>query len=252
MKVLYLTATGNSLYVAKSIGGELISIPQTVKAGKLEFSDDKVGLVFPVYGLAVPQYIEEFLRKAKLDSPYIFAVLTYGMMDGNASGQLARIGNDRGINFSYIRTIKMVDNWLPNFDMEAQIRNAGKKQIEEHLKEIVSEISKGEKRSPDASALGKLMSKAYGGSSKFAIGPGVAKDFSVEESCVGCGTCVSVCPMDNVELKEKRPVFGARCSNCLACAHLCPKNSIHLKKEKSRARFRNEHVSLNEIIAANK
>jgi ferredoxin len=156
------------------------------------------------------------------------------------------------MKFAYIRTIKMVDNWLPNFDMEKQVRDEPKKQIEEHLKEIVAEISKGEFRPPGASAFGKLASKAYGGSSKFAIGPGVASNFTVEESCVGCGTCVSVCPTDNVELKDKRPVFGTRCANCLACAHLCPKNSIHLKKEKSRARFRNPHVQLTEIVAANK
>lgn len=49
MKLLYFTATGNSLYIAKSFGGELISIPSMVKSGTFEFSDDKIGIIFPVY-----------------------------------------------------------------------------------------------------------------------------------------------------------------------------------------------------------
>lgn len=47
MKVLYFTATGNSLRVAKEIGGEPLSIPQMIKEGRYEFSDDKIGMVFP-------------------------------------------------------------------------------------------------------------------------------------------------------------------------------------------------------------
>ena len=33
MKTCYFTATGNCLYVARMIGGELLSIPQLMKAG---------------------------------------------------------------------------------------------------------------------------------------------------------------------------------------------------------------------------
>ena len=36
MKTLYFTATGNSLYIAKSIGGELLSIPKMIKEGRYE------------------------------------------------------------------------------------------------------------------------------------------------------------------------------------------------------------------------
>ncbi len=36
MKILYFSATGNSLYVAKCLGGELLSILQMVKQGKIE------------------------------------------------------------------------------------------------------------------------------------------------------------------------------------------------------------------------
>jgi formate hydrogenlyase subunit 6/NADH:ubiquinone oxidoreductase subunit I len=38
---------------------------------------------------------------------------------------------------------------------------------------------------------------------------------------------------------------------CYACLHNCPMNAIHKPDERSFARFRNEHVLLKDIIAAN-
>lgn len=250
MKILYFTSTGNSLYVAKRLGGELISIPQALKAGNLEYKDEKIGLVFPVFGGAVPQYVERFLRQAKLDSPYVFSVLTYGMMAGDAGRHLQRIASETGIRFSYINDIKMVDNWVLNFDMEEQLKKEPKKQIETNLDSIISDVQNGNTRMPKGSFLGRYLSKSM--ASKFAIGPGLAKDYVVEDSCIGCGACANVCPLDNIVVEEKRPRFGSNCASCLACTHNCPKNSIRVKKEKSRARFRNQHITLKEIEMSNK
>ena len=60
MKVLYFTGTGNSLYVAKRIGGELLSIPKLMKEEQFIIEDDIVGIICPVYGFAVP--IQEIRR----------------------------------------------------------------------------------------------------------------------------------------------------------------------------------------------
>ena len=47
MKVLYFSATGNSLYVAKSLGGEAISIPSLMRTDNLTIEDDAVGFPQP-------------------------------------------------------------------------------------------------------------------------------------------------------------------------------------------------------------
>ena len=41
------------------------------------------------------------------------------------------------------------------------------------------------------------------------------------------------------------------CQMCLACTNNCPQNAIRVKKEKSKARFKNQNVTLKEIINAN-
>ena len=45
MKLLYFTATGNCLSVAKRLGGEMLSIPQLMKSKTFAVEDDVVGVV---------------------------------------------------------------------------------------------------------------------------------------------------------------------------------------------------------------
>ena len=77
-----------------------------------------------------------------------------------------------------------------------------------------------------------------------------AKKYIVNDSCIRCGICAKVCPADNITVNDK-VVFSDHCENCYACLHNCPKNAIHLKNERSTVRFRNEHVTLKDIISAN-
>ena len=65
MKVLYFTGTGNSLYVAKGIGGDIYSIPQMIKEGKYEFEDEAIGFVYPCYGFGMAKIITDFIKKSK-------------------------------------------------------------------------------------------------------------------------------------------------------------------------------------------
>ena len=250
MTVLYFTATGNNLYVAKRIGGDILSIPKAIKEGNDSFSDDKIGLVFPIFGVSVPAIIEEFLKNISLQSEYIFAVMSYGMYSGAAASHLVEIGIPYGIGFSYINTIKMVDNYLPNFYMEKQIASEYKKKIEENLERIITDIGGARKYVHKDSGLDRLMTNRYRKAGVHRTG-GLCEKFYIEDVCTRCSICVSVCPVDNVRLQGEKPDFEQHCINCLACIHACPNNAIHFNGEKSRVRFRNQHIDVKEIISAN-
>jgi ferredoxin len=251
MKILFFTATGNGLYIAKAIGGELISIPKAIKQNNYKFSDDKIGLIFPIYGCAVPSYISEFFAKVQLDSKYIFAIMSYGMYAGGATDNLLKLASKNNIHFSYINKILMVDNYLPNFKMEDQLRNENKKQIELNLNKIVDDINNNKEWFPKDSFVSKVITKSLSKSHTFKSGVGYTNKFKIEDNCTKCGTCAKVCPTDNIQVNSAKPIYSNHCISCLACTQNCPQNCIRLKGERSQKRFRNQKVTLQEIIQAN-
>jgi ferredoxin len=246
MKILYFTATGNNLYVAKRIGDEYYSIPKLIKEGRFDFEDEKIGIIFPVYNIGVPKIVEEFLNKVRLKSKYIFGIATYGAFSGSTTTHLLEIGKRNGIEFSYINELIMVDNYLPGFDMNKQIQGQAKKNIEENLEKIIKDIEEGrkyiKKHNIIKEGLRVLADKFYDNEFE--------KNFSVDNNCNGCKTCERVCPVDNIKV-NKKPVFNNNCQHCLSCIHNCPKRSISIKKEKNKVRFVNENITLKEIIDSN-
>lgn len=251
MTVLYFTSTGNSFYVAKRMGGTVCSIPQAVKEDKTEFEDEAIGLVFPVYGLCVPPYVTEFISKVHFKTGYLFAIITYGFYDGGVISHLLATAQKSGLQFSYIHKLKMVENYLPGFEMKTEIQKEPKRNIEEHLQQILCDVKARKKSIQRDSWFDRLMTTTHLKNYGYSIGRGETEKYRVEDSCKGCSTCVQVCPTDNIRLDASKPVFGDQCLSCLACIHNCPQNAIHMAGEKSAVRFRNSNITLEEIINAN-
>ena len=57
--VFYFTGTGSSLYVAKRLEENPISIPQVMRQENMTFAADSIGVVSPVYGHEVPSMVKE-------------------------------------------------------------------------------------------------------------------------------------------------------------------------------------------------
>ena len=87
MTIFYFTATGNSLAVAKRVGGELISIPKALKDGESGYEDDDeddaIGFVFPDFDGSLPRIMTKFMKSKKFKADYFFAIATYGFFPGN-------------------------------------------------------------------------------------------------------------------------------------------------------------------------
>ncbi len=44
-----------------------------------------------------------------------------------------------------------------------------------------------------------------------------------DDMCDFCGTCVSVCPPDSIELKEAEIIIDKKtCTDCKLCVYVCP------------------------------
>lgn len=249
--VFFFTATGNSLYIAKQLESEPISIPQIMKQDSLTFEDDKIGIVCPIYGHEMPKMVKKFIRKATFKTDYFYIILTYGALHGGA----AELANDYlksvGKKAQYIASIVMVDNFLPNFNMTEQC--AIDKKIPENLAKIKADIDNKKCRIEKAGFKNKMIHKGYLMMVKGQDETVWAK-FKVEDNCIGCATCVKVCPSASINIENGKAVHTLKnCQACYACVHACPQKAIKftIPEKNSEVRYRNENITLEEIIKAN-
>lgn len=248
MKIFYFTGTGNSLAVAKHIGGELVSIPQVVDSQNLEYQDDIIGVVFPIYSLNFPKMVKRFLEKAVFKADYIFLIVTCGGGVGKTLREAQEMAVQNGYSFDYLAKMNMVDNCLPQWEMDTERKKAEKKDIDGQLERIKNAIENRKKTEEIPIPGGRLLcwfSRKY-----FPIPDDFHKKYIIDDKCNQCGTCAKVCAVANVIVNDKVS-FGDYCEGCQACIHACPQKAIHLKMERSDKRWRNPDVLLSEIITAN-
>ena len=265
--VLYFTGTGNCLYVARQLAGkegEILSIPQLMRKKQFEIEADEIGLVYPIYGHMPPYMVREFIKKAQLKAEYKFAVLTYGMRKCNAVEIWDGISRKAGNVFDYIGTIVMVDNWLPNFDMNEQMKID--KHIPENLAKITSDLSN--RRRWHEPVTQEEREQHEGFMSLSGLDPEIGflmkadRSFRVTDDCIHCGICTYVCPRGNYQLTGQGVKMQGDCEFCFACIQNCPQRAIQFKKNEDgtwpdgseknpNARYRNENVSLMELKLAN-
>ncbi len=248
--VFYFTATGNSLYVARVLSPEPISIPQALKNGKLDFEADEIGFVFPDFAASAPLMVREFIEKSSFKAPYIFSIITYGNYAANVCDWWNDFCKQHNVTNDYINTLLMVDNYLPVFDMNEQMKMD--KKIPENLTTIVRDIdarrqyiSHVEIDEQMQDLINHLQADHF---------PMQAERLLAlnETACVGCGICSTVCPHDNFTI-GRNASFKGSCEFCLACVHACPQKALTLARgeRNPQARFRNENVSLADLRRAN-
>ena len=250
--VFYFTGTGNSLYVAKQLEDAPISIPQVIHEENPDFSADSIGIVTPVYGHEVPPMVKEFLHKAAFHTDYFYMILTYGNRHGGAAELAKQLCGECGIDVKYINILLMVDNWLPAFDMDEQ-KKADKK-VDEQIAAVRADIRARKVKIAPVTDADRAAHQEY--LSRIRLMPAdIFQHFiKVSDACVGCGVCEKVCPSGSIRVLDGKAVHvPGSCQTCLSCVHACPQKAIGLAvpEKNPNARYRNEHISLSEIIAAN-
>lgn len=250
--LFYFTGTGNSLYIAKQIEENPISIPRAIHGESLEFTADSIGVVAPVYGHEVPSMVKEFLRKGKFHTDYFYMILTYGNRHGGAAELAKNLCDECGIAANYIQVVLMVDNWLPGFDMDEQKKLD--KKVEEQMKPILEDLRNRKNGIAEVTEIDRAAHKEFVNRMSQMPSDAWQHLLRVTEDCVGCGICEQVCPSGSIRVMDDVAVHTpGNCQTCLACVHACPQKAIGLNvpEKNPQARYRNEHISLKEIIEAN-
>lgn len=250
--VFYFTATGNSLYVAKQFSDAPISIPQIMRGKRRRFSDDTVGIVCPVFAGQPPKLVVKFLEESEFEAEYLYMILTYGHDESDSPEFTARLAEKCGVFVDYVAAIKMVDNYLPVFDMAEEI--ALEKNVEEQLETAVLAVSERKQGVPEATKEQRELHARVARMNRQTPAFNDGSQITVKEGCIGCGICARVCPVGNFYVERGQAKRKQKtCEFCLACVQNCPQKAIGLcmADKNPAARYRNEHISLQEIMAAN-
>jgi len=239
MKIFYFTTSGNSLAVARAIGGELLPLIGALSSGHLDWDDDEaIGVVCPVYFGKLPGPVAEFLDRVTFKAPYRFLVLTCGNTPAFAV-------NDRH-GWNYVASIRMVDNYFPMFDVAGQVRDLPSKRVDEALARIADEVGRRVLRRERPTLYGRVAGWYM---RLFPLSSTAYKRFHIDaDKCTGCATCVRLCPIGNIRMVASLPEVGARCLTCGACYHNCPSAAIRYRGEKSRVQYRHDGVTLADIL----
>lgn len=243
--ILYFSGTGNSTYAAKRIaditGDKLLSINEYIKAEKTYSADKDEKLIFvtPTYAWRIPRIVEEWIEKIRQNGNHsAYFVMTCGGEIGNAEKYINQLCKKLGINFLGCAGIVMPENYIAMFN--APDKTEALKIIEKSEPEIdrTAQMIKNNKKLSVNSA--SFIDKAYSSIVNDVFYPLIvhAKKFYVKDSCISCGKCEKLCPLNNISIKNGRPVWQDNCTHCMACICHCPVNAIEYgNKSKNQPRY---------------
>lgn len=282
LELYYFSGSGNSFYVAKNIAdnnqGKLISIPSIINQNKIETNAEAIGIIFPVHYIwngGIPTIINRFIIKLQnISNKYIFAICTCGAVQGDTLIKLNDLIIKKGGKLSIGYSIKFHYNYIDFFGSLAKFTKKKEESLLNNSKQKLIIINQSIKEKKvgiierDSELFLsivdsfnfriKLGKPHYQKNAGFIehnnipfseILPLMDKSFFSDDKCNGCGICSKICPVKNIKIEDKKPLWEHHCEQCFACLQWCPKNSIQYgKKTTNGIRYHHPEVKVTDLI----
>ena len=248
--IFYFSATGNSLDIARKIAKQLdacVIKPMVTQAPDVPVGGpgESVGFIFPVYYVGLPRVVKRFVEKLLIcPGTYCFAIANSGGSRADSLGMLEEVLSEKQIPLSFAEEVKMPGNYIvghqvPSTDKVKEILDAAAGKVEKAARAIAA----GERKPVIRKAI--LWSKIINRNYLYKNIDEWDEEFLTTDKCTGCGLCAGVCPVGNIKMEERRPVWQHNCERCLACIHWCPCEAIEYgKKTVGRRRYHNPNIRM--------
>lgn len=235
--ILYFSGTGNSEYIAKRISqaikDEAINLFTYIKNNDYTplTSSRPWIIVTPTYAWRIPRLVETWLKQTPLNGHHdIYFVLTCGSNIGNATHYLEILCTLKNMNYRGCQGIIMPENYIamfqtPHKDEAKGIINNADVSIKKTIQTIFDEESLIQ---PHITIIDKISSGIV--NNIFYPIFVHAKKFYTTNQCISCGLCEKVCPCQNIQIKDGKPLWGKECTHCMACISKCPTQAIEYGK----------------------
>ena len=234
-----------AMSIARKLGDTDIVMMRSFPA-KTDVRDARrVGFVFSCMAGGLPGDVEEYVKAIQIaPGAYTFAVEQYAGYLGcglRKIDEIVHLDYWDGIS-NHSTAIWLMPHTLtfpPTTPEKAQAR------VDQKADEVAALVLSGKRsgKKPPKEAVFQLMSEGLGKTHGERV-----KKFAANDDCIGCGTCVQICPRNNIQLVNGKPEFGPSCFGCLSCVQYCPKQAINIGKiTENRERFPSPRVTAAEL-----
>ncbi|MBQ5926944.1 MAG: EFR1 family ferrodoxin [Clostridia bacterium] len=247
--VLYFSATGNTEFIAQEIAkrldDECVNLLDRIKKQDYTpvYSEKPFVICAPIYVCEIPRFMAAYLKKLPFTgNRNVYFVFTSGGDCGPAGVLAKKIFKKKKMRYCGRAEFKMPRNYVASDSYPMLKKEEAEQRILQSFKQIdgvASDILGGNRlKARHVFLFETLITLPINPIwCKYKL---TAKDFYATDNCIGCGKCEKLCPLNNVKIVDKKPVWNDRCSHCMACIGNCPVNAVEygkITKDKERYSF---------------
>jgi ferredoxin len=240
--IYFFSGAGHSFAVARDLAaglGETELVNMSTLFGVEEVADDSliIGLVFPVYGSKPPKIVREWLECFRpAEASIVFAVCTCAIGPGHSMIAVDEILKSKGNRLSWGFSVMQPQAGIGSGKLNTpELVNTLMIEQKKKVDDIIRHISENK---PQVMETSPRFSEFLNSSTITAL-PTMAKlifhlvtkgvknmKFHPGADCIGCGTCVKLCPVNNITMTDGHPRWGDSCTGCMGCYHWCPQDAV--------------------------
>lgn len=236
--IFWFSGTGNSKYAAQRMA-EALNEPLLCMNDRIQAHDtaavetgERLVIVTPTYAWRIPRLVRDWLLQTELrGARQAWFVMTCGGEIGSADRYNRELCRVKGLSCMGTAQIVMPENYIAMFS--APQADEARQIVAKAEPDIDRAIAAIQANQPFAPTRNNLYDRFMSGP----VNPIFYKcfvkadAFTVSDACIGCGQCAKRCPMNNVALKDGKPVWGKACTHCMACICYCAVSAIEYGKK---------------------
>ncbi len=236
--ICYFSASNNGYEIVIKLKEEFdCDIKNIIRLNIEELKQyERIIIVTPIYSFGIALPIEEFIIKLKelSDKEYVL-ILNKAGFSANTKYQANILFDSLDLNLINIYEVMMPVSFSTVIVLSDKINNSIKKKLKQNVSKIAYSIKEGKNQGYKSNIFAFLDKQRLKNITAIKL---MAQDFSVNDECVLCNLCVTICPMSNIDNKDDKIIFNKNCCSCLGCYNRCPKEAI-LYKGKCGKKYQN-------------
>lgn len=188
---------------------------------------------YPVQYSNLPKMVRDYIisHQDLWKGKYIFIIATMGMFSGDGAGIMGRLLEKYGAKITGGLHLRMPDSICDEKVLKRSLEENKKLVADAEIK-IKNAIGNMKAGHPPKEGL-DFLSHAAGLLGQRLWFSHMTAEYSDKikidrQKCMGCGKCVKLCPMNNLELQNGNAATKNQCTMCYRCVNYCPVQAITL------------------------